>query len=426
MQLFIIQMKKQISLIGLWMAFTLLPQTVSGQETEPLPPNDSTINAGEERPRFLHRIEADGRFAYIFPTNSFLKGYNNQRLIMHYAASYHLKYAFQFPENSSNKDTYQGVGLSYYDFGNPKGLGNPMVFYLYQGAPIVHISNRLSFNYEWNFGISCGWKPYNKETNPDNKLIGSKVNAYLNANFYLNWRMARHFDFNIGIEGTHFSNGNTRYPNLGLNTAGIRAGLVYYFDRSDWKVTPAKKIISKEDNSSFKERISYDMLLFGSWRRTGVTFHDGLYLAPKAYPVIGFSFSPMYRLGQRFKTGLSLDGVYDGGSRIQGVERNELVPYTGSESDDYDFDIVKPPFYKQLSLGLSTRGEFVMPYFSINFGLGANFLNSNKDLKFFYQMLNLKIDLFKDLYLNIGYNLRNFQEPNYLMLGVGYRFHNKK
>lgn len=419
-------MKKQFGCLWLYLSLLILPQSVLGKgEDSVIFSNDSIIEGKIEKTHFIHRIEADGRFAYIFPTNSFLKGYNNQNLIMRFATSYHLKYAFQFPSTSIYRDSYQGVGLSYYDFGNPDGLGNPFVLYVYQGSPIVRLSRRLSLNYEWNFGLSFGWKPYDAQTNPENKVIGSKVNAYLNANFYLNWRIARQFDFNFGIEGTHFSNGNTRYPNLGLNTSGLRAGLVYYLDRPDWKDNTVDKKADIPNTTTSKKHLSYDFLLFGSWRRTGVAYQNNLYLAPKAYPVVGFSFSPMFHLTPRFKTGLSLDGVYDGGSSIQGDDSNEIVPYTRSDDKAYGFNIIKPPFYKQLSLGLSARGEFVMPYFSINFGFGGNILNSNKDLKFFYQILNLKVDIIKNLYLNIGYNLRNFQEPNYLMLGIGYRFNNK-
>lgn len=384
---------------------------------------DTLPSFSNQYPRFIHRIEADGRGAYIFPTHSFLKGYNSQGLIMKGAASYHLKYAFQFARpDQAYYNTYQGIGLSCYDFGNPKDLGAPIVIYLYQGAPIVRLSRRFSFNYEWNFGVSFGWKPFNKVSNPENKVIGSRINAYMNTGFYLNWRLNRLFDINLGFEGTHFSNGNTKYPNLGLNTAGIRAGLVYFFERPSLTHSAP----SKSPDKSIRKRLSYDFTLFGSWRRAGVTYEDGLYLAPKAYPVIGFSFSPMIPLNLHFKTGLSLDGVYDGGSQIKGVPRIEAVPYNSVTDTDYGFDVVKPPFKNQLSLGLSARGEFMMPFFSINFGMGFNILNSNKDLKFFYQTLTLKVDLIKDLYLNIGYNLKNFQEPNYLMLGFGYRFNKKK
>lgn len=414
-------------------AITLCSSPIKGEENSrvylPDTLSDTFISdtlslQANKSPRFLHRIEADGRIAYIFPTHSFLKGYNNQGLIMKGAASYHIKYAFQFVRpDKVHYNTYQGIGLSYYDFGNPKDLGNPLVLYLYQGAPITRLSQRLSFNYEWNFGISFGWKPFDKITNPTNKVIGSRVNAYMNTSFYLNWRLNKFFDLNFGIEGTHFSNGNTKYPNLGLNTMGIRTGLVYFINRPSLE----KSLPERPSGRSISKHLSYDLTLFGSWRRTGVAYEDGLYLAPKAYPVLGFSFSPMYKLSEHFKAGISCDGVYDGGSQIKGVTRNEIIPYGNpSENNDYGFDIVRPPFRNQLSVGLSARGEFVMPFFSINFGMGFNILNTNKDLKFFYQTLTLKIDLIKNMYLNIGYNLKNFQEPNYLMLGLGYRFNNKK
>jgi len=79
-----------------------------------------------------------------------------------------------------------------------------------------------------------------------------------------------------------------------------------------------------------------------------------------------------------------------------------------------------------MALGLSARGEFAMPYFTVGIGLGTNVLHGGGDLKSFYQVLALKIDVTRNSYLHIGYNLREFHEPNYLMLGIGYRFNNKR
>ncbi len=39
------------------------------------------------------------------------------------------------------------------------------------------------------------------------------------------------FDLMIGATGSHFSNGNTQYPNSGLNTVDCKVGLVYNFNR---------------------------------------------------------------------------------------------------------------------------------------------------------------------------------------------------
>ena len=66
-----------------------------------------------------------------------------------------------------------------------------------------------------------------------------------------------------------------------------------------------------------------------------------------------------------------------------------------------------------------------MPCVSIGLGLGANILHKGGDLKSFYQILALKVGITRSSFLHIGYSLRDFHMPNFLMLGVGYRFNNK-
>lgn len=79
-----------------------------------------------------------------------------------------------------------------------------------------------------------------------------------------------------------------------------------------------------------------------------------------------------------------------------------------------------------MAFGLSARLEFVMPYFTINLGCGRNFINDKGDLKGFYQMLALKMNVTRQVFLHIGYSLSEMKNPRFLMLGVGYRFNNKR
>ena len=142
-----------------------------------------------------------------------------------------------------------------------------MTFYVFQGARIARFNPRLSLNYEWNFGISAGWKPYDNDYNSYNGAVGSRVNAYLNAGIYLNWSLSRYFDFIIGGDFTHFSNGNTKFPNAGVNTTGAKIGLVYNFNREEADLT---KSLVHPYVPRFPRHVSYDLVLFGSWRRKGV------------------------------------------------------------------------------------------------------------------------------------------------------------
>lgn len=360
--------------------------------------------------RFMHRLGAEFRPEYVFPTNPFLAGSNRAGKPVDLSLSGHLRYSFQFRPGSLPDriygGAYQGIGAAYYDFGNDSELGSPVAVYLFQGARIARLSPRLSFNYEWNFGLSFGWNPYDSDLNTYNKMMGSKMNAYLNVDFFLDWRVRPDVDLSAGLALSHFSNGNTKFPNAGLNAVGLRAGLTYNFGRKSAEIAP--RVICP----AFPRHMSYDLTLFGSWRRKGIEVGDTQYAAPEAFTVVGFNFATMYNFGYKFRAGLSVDGVYDGSANIT------FDPGSWEKS-------VKPGFDKQIALGLSARAEFVMPYFNIGVGLGFNALHKGGDLKSFYQMLTLKIAVTRSSYVHVGYSLRDFHMPNFLMLGVGYRFNNK-
>jgi hypothetical protein len=361
----------------------------------------------------IHRIGIEYQPTLIFRSNDFLKGDNYEQKKAGLAHAFHLKYSFAFrPQTIMGqlyKNGYQGVGVSYSMFGLPKELGNPVSIYLFHGANIGQLNRYVSWNYEWNFGISLGWKPYDKFANDYNQMIGSKVNAYLNLGTYLNWRLSSAFDLHTGISFTHFSNGNTKYPNAGLNTSALKIGLVYNINRNDedeWKL--------KQSIPFFEKHISYDVIVFGSWRRRGVYVDEEHIAAPDAYGVAGFNFAPMYNFDYRFRAGISLDGVYDASANLY--------------YDDYIVgtmpEFKRPVFSKQIALGVSGRAEYVMPYFSINVGLGVNALHHGGNMKGAYQVLALKVDVTRNMFLHIGYNLKDFKDPNYLMLGFGIRLHN--
>lgn len=356
----------------------------------------------------IHRIAVDVVPGTIIHTNRFLKGENPEERTMNHAFSVHLKYAFQQAPNSKiaqiYKGAYQGVGVGWAEF-NPQ-LGHPVTAYLFQGARIATVCPRLTFNYEWNLGLAMGWNPYNADNNVSNLVIGSKVTAYINADFYLSYCLSRQFDLNVGASLTHYSNGNTKFPNAGLNTAGIRAGLAYYINR------PATEA-SFQAYPSFSKGLTCDVLLYGAWHKRGMYSHEGgAFALPGTFGVVGFNINPMYNVNHWLNVGLSVDGVYDEGANLHVIGD---PPY---ESDDVE----RPNTNKQMAMGLSARTEFVMPYFTINLGVGMNVVNRTSDFKGLYEVLALKINMSRRVFAHIGYTLNDFRSPRHLMLGMGYRF----
>lgn len=383
--------------------------------------SDSTSYSPPSR-KIIHQIGIEARPAYVIREGTMPRAGYELWDPEGDSFSAHLRYSFQFNPNTLAgriyAGAYQGIGMGWYSFADRGVLGSPMAVYLFQGAHIARISNRLSFDYEWNFGISAPWKHYDPVKNNINWVIGSKVNAYINASFFFNCMVTPQLSAAAGLTLTHFSNGNTKFPNAGLNSVGAKIGLTYNFNRdSDAFLRAGYRL----GIPPFPKHVSYDLVFFGSWRKRGVLMGEETYILPDAYAVLGFSFAPMYNFNHNLRAGVALDGFYDSSANL--IFDDYIVPLGESYSGEFPF--ISPGFNKQIALGLSGRVEFVMPYFTIGLGVGTNVLHSGGNMKSVYQILSLKIELSRCSFVHIGYSLHNFSEPNFLMLGLGFRFNNK-
>ena len=359
----------------------------------------------------IHRIEVEAIPGRLLHTNDFLKGFNTEVRTMNHSFVARLKYAFAPPEGSEQtliyKGVYQGAGLAFHNF-NPQ-LGNPVSLYLFQGATVKTLARRLSLNYEWDFGLTYGWKTYDRDTNPENRVIGSKLTAYIDLGFYLRWMLSRNWDLNIGATVSHYSNGNTAIPNAGLNAVGAKASVAYYINRDE-------KSHESRELPVFDRYWGWDLTLYGAWKRRGMDTSTGTYALPGVYGVAGFTLNPLYHVNHWLNVGASLDGSYDSSANM------EVMTPVGDhqEKEPTADDVVLSPWYQRFALGLSARAEFVMPYFTVNFGIGHNVVNAHTDdMKGFYEILALKINFMRQAYLHIGYSLYDFYYPNNLMLGIG-------
>lgn len=326
---------------------------------------------------YVHGFGVEMRYAHVFPSKPFYRSDDTAYRLTKSAFSAHLRYGFYLPEGTSRYrvygDTYWGIGLAPFYFGNQEELGNPVALYLYQGARIANLSRTITFNFEWNFGLSGGWQPYDPESNPNNKIVGSRYNAFINTSLLLKWKLSSHLDVTAGADLTHFSNGNTAFPNAGINMLGGKVGAVYRFE--DTERMDRRRFYSAHN---FPRHISYDVVLFGSWRRKGVTYLDEKIPSPHTYPVIGANIGAFYNVSYKFRTGISVDPLYDGSANVYAEDY-----IIGTEQP-----FVTPDLKYQLALGMSARAEFVMPVFTVGVGLGTNVLHKGGDFKGTYQVFS--------------------------------------
>lgn len=372
--------------------------------------------------KFISLVGLDFKPSYLLPTNKFFRGENATQTRMSTALSGQLKYGLKFTPNTYYGKVYphaiQGIGVAYNTFFNSSEMGNPLALYVFQSSRVAKLSQHLSFDYEWNFGASFGWKPHHEETNPYNKVVGSRTNAYIYLGFLLNWQVAPTVNLKTGIGVTHYSNGNTGYPNAGVNNLGGSISVTRQFGTNSHKSLTPSLVTSGRSNSYFKPFMSYDLIFYGATRTKGLYYgkQSGI-LLPGSFAIAGMNFNPLYNFSKYFRAGLSLDAQYDESANIA-----DHIVDADMRFDSGAIKFYRPPFIEQFSVGLSVRAEIVMPIFSINLGLGRNFICKGADTDAFYQIFALKADVGKHLFLHIGYQLHQFKEPNNLMIGLGFRF----
>jgi hypothetical protein len=88
-----------------------------------------------------------------------------------------------------------------------------------------------------------GWisRPYDPETNFKNTLLGSHLNASVQASLYQEVRIGQRLSWNSGISFLHLSNGLSTLPNLGLNIPALSTGLQYRWAQSRYALRASEE-----------------------------------------------------------------------------------------------------------------------------------------------------------------------------------------
>lgn len=354
----------------------------------------------------------------VLPTNDFIKSQDNNPTY----TSYSLKFGY-----SSIGDKWQdyaygmpygGIGLYVANFYNDNNaLGNPVALYAFQGTTLNDYSNALKFKFEWQLGASFNWKPYDPFTNHENVALGSSSNVYVGLNLYASYQLASHWDIDFGVAMTHSSNGSSRLPNNGINLFAPFFEFKHNFNYTS-TVRNANSIIPP----TIEPRMDYDLLVNISSRQrrfdTTGTNLPSKYL-DRNFSVYGISFAPMVVNSYKYKYGASVDFLYDESSHASAWRATNPL-------DGKLYDRIKlGPFWNRFSLGLSAKGEIVLPNYSIFANLGYNIIHGNDKDKRLYQVIGVKAFLKDNLFGTFGVRTSRFSQAQYLYWSLGYTIKGK-
>lgn len=137
----------------------------------------------------------------------------------------------KIPRDSSgwrNTFGFPWLGVTYMnlDLGNPVELGKGHALLPTISFPLL-AKHPLQLVFRFGWGLGYIQKPFNTTDNYKNLAIGSKLNSSIHAALVFRVPATSRFQVSGGLAFTHFSNGASSLPNLGLNVPTVHAGLHY-------------------------------------------------------------------------------------------------------------------------------------------------------------------------------------------------------
>ena len=346
---------------------------------------------------------------YVFATNPFLRGINSESTKIDDIQSFSLKLSHQSTGKKQWEQLYRypeyGIGLYVADFFNPEEIGTPIAVYGFLNAPFAR-KEKLTFNYEIRFGASFNWKAFNPLTNKYNISIGAGESFLIYTGLNLQYQLTQKVALEAGFGLTHFSNGNMKKPNFGINSIAPNLSVKYNFYDSPTLIRHEIPVYEKEYEWIVDAFVGFKNIVFDSIDYDLVEKYEGVY-----YPVFGISSTINRQLSYKSKLGMGMTFTYNGSVNAQAfVEGSELELTDGRIGEKLMISI-----YPSYELVINRASIIIQPAFY----LYRKKLNNQSPV--FHQRIGLKYHISDHLFIGMTLVDYKFHVSDFVEWNVGYR-----
>jgi Lipid A 3-O-deacylase (PagL) len=298
-----------------------------------------------------------------------------------------------------------GIGAQYMHIMHRDEIGHPFSLYgFYDGnyfsSKNFEITNRLAF------GLSYGSRSYNPNDSLPNDILATKLNFYGEVGLGIALRLNDYLFLEPGFRLTHFSNGNLREPQKGLNVVCYTISL-----RSLVEKPPVEQV--KMPLSECLHR--HELLAFWAVSTRQLDFSDNNDTYHETYGLnflmtnlhLGYN----YEISRGMKLGGGLDFFYDG-SNGQLEAAASGMPHKG--------DV---PFNDKLGLSIYIGGERVIDKLSVVGGLGYIVAQKRFDgsSPAFEQRVGFKYHFYRNVFAGMNLRAYKFRAAEAIEFHVGVR-----
>jgi len=176
--------------------------------------------------------------------------------VVHVLQKHSRSFELDFTKTTSRKKGWEelynypeiGFGYQYFNLGNPEELGSAQGLF---GLVKFKLFNHKTNYFKTHLGIGLGYvsKTFNITDNYKNLLVGSHINATITTGIEYQIQVSKKTEFTSGINLTHYSNGGSNVPNMGINLAMLNVGLVYHLNDIS---NPTKDSVSINREKAFE------------------------------------------------------------------------------------------------------------------------------------------------------------------------------
>lgn len=285
------------------------------------------------------------------------------------------------------KLNYPTYGFSFFasSTGNKAVIGNAFSLYSFIDIPIVRVK-KFSLSTKLGGGLGYVTKPFNQIKNPKNVAIGSAFNGFIQLGAFLNYENSSN-TFSIGLDMSHFSNGSSKLPNLGLNLPYLSLGYVHHLE--------PLKIVQEKLEYNFSKEITIEIL--------GI-------VSPKQVFPTGGRTAPVFALASFFQKRIT---------PISGVEVG--LDLISNQSHFNVYKEIEKTQWMVLQVGVYAGYLFhVTDELRFYTGMGGYVKNELDPAGYFYHRLGVRYRTKKRLIFQFGIK-SNFAKADYFEYGIGYR-----
>lgn len=296
--------------------------------------------------------------------------------------------------HESYRNPFVGVTLYGSNLSNKEVLGNALGVYSFVEFP-WYSSPKNVFSCQMSVGLAYLTKTFDQQSNQKNVAVSSHLSAILVIGVTGHHFFNEKHGIEYGFDMTHFSNGSTKLPNLGLNIPTIRLGYLHKIE-SVQKMAVQQKAIPKTP-------------FFNSWEPSLVgiaSFKETWPTGGRKYPVVALSALAFKQFRSKVGMELAVDFMY----KQSLMDYKTYIPKT-------NWDIFQIGTYVGYAIPLNhLRFVFGMGYYV------KDKFDADDEL---YHRLGMRYTFDNGFLVNFVLKT-HWAKADYIEFGVGYNFNKRK